>query len=315
MPQPTPSDLHVSAALTNVSVAYLQDQQDYQAHRIFPIVPVQHQSNQYPIYNKEDFLRDEAKPRAPGTESAGGGWTVTTATYYAQVEAFHKDIDDQLRANADPIYNLDRDATQFVTQKMLTRRERRWISTFFQPGVWATDFTPSPLWSAASSTPQKDVETAKLAIQAQTGKKPNKFVLGPQVLSALRTNSEVRDQFKYTSADSITTAMLAGFFDVEQIIALNAVYTSSVEGNATQTTAFMAGKHALLLHAPDAASLLQPSAGYLFSWSGYTGMVDGIRVKRFRMEPIASERIEAEIAYDMKVVSPLLGYFFNGAVV
>src|SRR4051812_7942262 len=101
--QPTPSDVHVNAPLTNISVAYIQDQSLFVADRIFPVVPVQNQSNLYYIFNKEDFLRDEAKPRAPSTESAGGGFNLTTASYAAVVEAFHKDVDDQVRANADSV--------------------------------------------------------------------------------------------------------------------------------------------------------------------------------------------------------------------
>ena len=315
MPQPTSGDVHVNAPLTNVSVAFIQQTTLYGAHRIFPIVPVAKQSDVYFQYNKEDFLRDEAKPRAPGTESAGGGFNLTTPAYSCRLEALHKDVDDPTRANADAPLNMDRDATQYVTQKMLTRREKRWIDSYFKSGVWGTDLTPTTLWSAATgSTPQEDVETAKLAIQGVTGFAPNVLVLGPNVFSKLRTNDRVRDAFKYTSADSISVAMLAGFFGVERIVQLGAVSTTTVEGAATQTTAFLAGKHALLCYAPPAAGLLQPSAGYVFSWTGLIGAGEGIRIKRFRMEHLASDRIEAEMAYDMKVVSSALGYFFASVV-
>lgn len=312
--QPTPGDVHVNAALTNISIAYVQKASVFVADKVFPAVPVAQQSNFYYIYNKEDFLRDEAKVRAPASESAGGGFTIQQATYAAVVEAFHKDVDDQLRANADSVLSLDRAATEFVAQKMLIRRERKWVNSFFTTGVWGTDLTPGTLWSAATgSNPRGDVDTAKLSIASTTGFEPNTLVLGPRVKMALRGNDQIREQFKYTSADSIDDAMLARFFGVERVLTLGGVYTSGIEGG-TQTTDFIAGKHALLTYTTDSPSLMAPTAGYTFSWSGLTGSVDGARIKKFRMEPIASDRIEAEHAYDMKVVVSSMGYFFNGAV-
>jgi hypothetical protein len=58
-----------------------------------------------------------------------------------------------------------------------------------------------------------------------------------------------------------------------------------------------------------------PSAGYTFSWTGYLGASDqGVRVKKFRMEELAADRVEAEMAYEQKMVAPDLGYFFEDAI-
>lgn len=314
MAQPTPGDVHVNAPLTNIVVAFMQAATAFIAHRVFPVVPVEQQSNLYYQFTKEDFFRDQAKPRAPGTESAGGGFNLSTGSYSCLVEAIHKDIDDQLRANADSVLSLDRAAAEFCAQQMLIRRERRWATNFFTTGVWGTDVTPSTLWSAAAGDPMADVEVGKMAILATTGFMPNTIVMGAQVLSALRNNAKVRDQFKYTSAESINEAMIARYLGVERVFVMNSVYTSSVEGNATQTTQLIGGKHALLCYSAPSPSIMMPSAGYVFSWNGYHGASDGMRVKRFREERIASDRVEMESAYDFKKISAALGYFFNGAV-
>jgi len=314
MPQPTPGDVHVNGPLTNISVAYVQKASAFVADKVFPVVPVAKQSDLFYLYNKEDFLRDEAKPRAPGTESAGGGFGITTDNYAAIVEAYHKDVDDQTRANADSILQLDTAATEFVTQKLLIRRERRWASRFMTTGVWGTDATPSPLWSAANSDPFKDVETGSLKILSETGFKPNTLVFGAQVISALKSNAAIRDQFKYTSADSIDEAMLARYFGVDNVYIMNSVYTSSVEGNSTQTTTLISPKSALLCYSAPAPSIMTPTAGYTFAWTGLVGSSNGIRIKRFRMEHLESDRIEGQMAYDYKKVAAAMGYFINGAV-
>ena len=141
MPQPNINSVHVDAILTNISVAYLQNQDNFIADKVFPVIPVDKKSDKYFTYTKNDWFRDEAQRRAPGTESAGGGYNLSTGTYSADVWAFHKDVDDQTVANADAPLNPLREATEFVTRRLMLRRELQWVSDFFGTGVWADDVT------------------------------------------------------------------------------------------------------------------------------------------------------------------------------
>ena len=312
--QPSLRDVHVSVPLTQISVAYMQDESVYVADKVFPMIPVQNQSDVYYKYTKSDFFRDEARKRAPGTESAGGGFTLSTGTYAAEIYAFHQDVPDPVRANADSILQLDRAATQLVTNRLLIRRERLWASSFFTTGVWGTDTTPSALWDNASSNPLADVEVGRLAVQKKTGYIPNTLVLSPEVVSKLRDNAKIRDQFKYTSADSIDLAMMARYFNIERVLVVNAVYDASPEGAASDGMTFVVGKHGLLCYVPPSASVMQPAAGYTFGWNGYLGAGLGTRIGKFRMEQLKSDRIEGEMAMDMRAICPDVGYFFNGLV-
>ena len=139
MPQPHINSVHVDAILTNISVAYLQNQDNFIADKVFPVIPVDKKSDKYFLYTKNDWFRDEAQRRAPGTESAGGGYNLSTATYSTDVYAFHKDVDDQTVANADAPLNPLREATEFVTRRLLLRRELQFVTDFFTTGVWADD--------------------------------------------------------------------------------------------------------------------------------------------------------------------------------
>lgn len=317
---PSPSEAHVLAPLTNISVAYVQRQDSFIATQAFPIVPVAKDSDLYYLYDKGDFLRDEAKERAPATESAGGSFGLSTAQYLCKVEAFHKDIDDRLRANADSVLRIEQAAAEYAIQKLLIRRERRWMTNFFGTGIWGTDVTgvasaPSAgqflRWDAASSSPLADVEVGKRAILAATGFEPNTLILGYEVFSALRNNAAIRDQFKYTSAESINEAMMARYFGVERLLVSKGVYANSAEG-ATTTTTLIAGKHALLCYSAPAPSIMTPTAGYTFEWTGLLG--GGLQVSRYRMDLKKADRIEVEMAYDFRRVAAEMGYFFNGAV-
>lgn len=327
---PTQSDLHVNTPLTNISVAYLQDQDVYMADRVFPRVPVNKQSDLYWKYHKSEWRRTDVERRAPSTESPGVGWNVETDQYFAHVYSVHKDIDDQLRANADSNFNMDRDATRFVTDQLLLKRDIDWAATYFVTGVWDNELsgvsaTPGTneflQWDQSGSDPIGDVTTAVIEMRESTGKAPNMMVMNPYVLHALRQHDDILDRIKYTQRGIVTEDLLASLFGVNRILITWATENtgnrfqdpSDTDTNASYS--FVNGRHAALFYSNESPSLMTPSAGYVFTWNGYLGGNErGIRIKRFRQEHIASDRIEGEMTYDMKVVSPDCGYFFQNAV-
>jgi len=319
MAQPNQNSVHVNRPLTNISIAYIQNQANFIADKVFPVVPVDKQADIYTVYTKNDWFRDEATARAAGTESAGSGYNLDNSnTYYCVPYGLHKDVPDQIRANADSHLNLDREATELVTQRLLVRRERLWATNFFATSKWGTDKTGGTdftVWSDfALSDPAADVEAGKVTILTNTGFEPNTLVLGYSVFSKLKQHPTIKDQFKYVSANSITAEMMAQFFDVERVLVAKATYATNVEGE-TAAYSLIQGSHALLCYVNPRPSLMSPSAGYVFGWRGISqGMGVNMAFSRFRMEQLKSDRVEGEFAYDMKVVGADLGYFFASAV-
>lgn len=325
MPNPTQSDLHINAPLTNVSVAYLQSASTYIADKVFPKVPVKKQSDLYWKYSKSDWRRTDAARRAPSTETPGVGWNVTTDQYFAHVYGVHKDIDDQLRANADSNFNLDRDATEFITNQLLLKRDLDWNAKFFAENVWDTNYVGDDdfaQWNAGGSDPIVDVQNWIIQFRKLTGFAPNIMVLGAETMVALKQHPDIIDRIKYTQRGIVTEDLIATLFGVDEIYTSYATVASgpqladAVTQDANASYDFITNsKSAALYYAPASPSLMTPSAGYTFTWNGYLGgNSEGIKVKRFRMEHIASDRIEAEMTYDMKVVAPDLGIFVKNAV-
>ena len=324
MPQPTISQVHIDAILTNISVAYMQKAENFIADKVFPIVPVDKKSNKYFKYDKNDWFRDEAQRRAPGTESAGGGYNLSTDTYSADVWAFHKDVDDQTLANADSPLNPLREAAEFVTSRLLLRREVQFISDFMTTSVWATDVTGVSAsattnqfiqWNDyANSDPIEDIEEAKAKILSTTGYEGNTLVLGYEVFRQLKNHPDIVDRYKYTTSSVITEEMMARLFGVDRILVAKSVRATNNEG-ATGAYAFNFGKAACLLHSAPNPGLMTPSAGYIFAWTGVSGGLGAtIGTSQFRMEYLKASRVEAEVAFDNKVVASDLGYFFATAV-
>jgi len=316
--KPTNSDVHVDQALTNMSVAYMQEDSAFIADKVFPVIPVAKQSDKYYIYNRNDFFRDEAKKRAPGTESAGGEYGLSTDSFFADVWAFHKDVAEQTSANEDEVLDGESDAAEFTIQKLMIRRERQFVTKYMSTGVWTTDKTGGTdfvKWDdEAASDPIEDVKDGRLLVAGTTGFKPNTMTVSLEVHEALKKHPLVLERFKYTSSESITAEMIARLLELDNYYVASSIYATNEEG-ATAAYSFAVGKVALLCYVNPAPSRMKPSAGYVFGWQGFTGASDiGIRTNRIDVPLKQAIRVESEMAFDMKKVAADLGYFFDAVV-
>ena len=319
---PTMQNAHVDRALTNISVSYLQDASAFIADKVFPIVPVKRQSDIFYTYSKADFMRDEAQVRGAGTESAGGDYGVEASEpYYCRKHAFHKDVTPEERVNYDEPLDADKDATDFVTQKMLIRREMQWASNYFKAGVWGSEIAGADAaadgqtikWSLATSNPIKDVTEAAVKMASETGYKPNTLVLSPYAFNALKNHDDILDRIKYTQKGIVTADLLATLFEVEHVYVAWSVVNSAAKG-ADANVDFIMGRNALLCYSNTRPALRKPSAGYTFAWTGLEGAgAYGNRIVRLPMDMLGlgTERIEGEMAFDCKVICKDLGVFFS----
>lgn len=346
MPYTSPSagNVHVNRPLTNLLVGYMQDQTGFVADRVFPNVPVSKQSDAYFEYDRGEWNRDDMKVRAPGTESAGSSYDLDTKTYYSRVRAVHKDIPDQLLDNADNPLNLDRDATTFVAQKALLNREVAWVARFFKTGttpgaIWTfvadgvassptapASFDPTNAsnnnilqWNDAASTPIENMRLGMTYVQQRTGFRPNKLTLGRPVYDVLQDHPDVvarLDRGQTTGPAKANREAIAALLELDEVLVMEAIYNTAKKNVASAVVHdFIGGKNALLTYSPATAGVMLPSAGYTFSWTGRAGnSQQGARIKRFRIEALESTRVEAQQAYDQKLVGPDLGYFFNGII-
>ncbi len=317
MSQPTRSQLSNSdAVLTALAIRFLQSQTVYVSTDVFPICPVNQQGGKYRIWGKEN-LRDEAKIRASGAEAAIVGFSLSKDSYDCEVFAAKAPISNQDRANADADLALDQATTELVTGKHLLRREVDWMAKFFTTGVWSVDKAVANKWSDyANSNPFQDLRDGKTAILKGTGFKPNKLVLGYEVWAYLEEHPDLIDAMglggSATEVRKVTTRVLAEKLGLDKVLVAEAVYNTAKEGQADALD-FVAGKSALLCYSAPSPSLVVPSAGYTFAWRGITGG-QAVAIDRYYDSKTKSDWIEGESAFDHKVTSAALGYFFPSVV-
>lgn len=327
---PTAGDVHVNTPLTNISLAFLQDPAEFVAARAFPIVPVNKQSDRYYVLSKADFYRDDMQLREAGGEAATSGYRLdNTPNYFCNPWALKKPVPDQIRANADAVLNMDMDATYFLTQKALIRREKVWAANAFATSKWATDITGTASagsvdsthvlqWNDPSSTPIEDIRTGKLAIKQNTGYPANVLVVSEPVWAKLQDHPDIVDRVKAGQTPGgpamVTRQAVAAILELEELLVMGAVENTAAE-NQTGVFSFIGGKSALLMHRTPRPGLMVPTAGYTFAWTGLFGAgAEGNRIKRYRWEILSSDMIECEMAFDIKVTATDLGYFFASVI-
>ena len=330
---PGPGDVHVNRPLTNISLAYMQDAAAFVADSIFPAIPVMKQSDLYWEYDRDDWNRDEAEEMRPGDIGGESDYTIASNMFHCRVYGHNKPVHDQARSNMDMPINLDMEATQFATRKLLIQRERQFISTAFASANWtfsadgsaarsaSIDFSANAnnnllYWSDEDATPIEDVELMKDTVHQRTGFRPNVLALSRPVFSALKNQADIVDRMnrgQTTGPAEANRDDLMRLFEVDDLVIMDSVYNSAIKG-ATLNQSFIAGKNGILLYRPPNPGILIPSAGYMFSWRGFVGAEDGIRIKRIRDEKRELDLIRAQSAYDFKITGSDLAIYLNGIV-
>jgi hypothetical protein len=311
--------LHIDVLATNHSIMYRN--KSYVADQLAPILPVTFQSGIIPKYIQSDFFRDDAKLRAPGTKSQGGGFRVdTTAKYFADRYSFRFEIPDEFRDMTDAPFNLDRDGAFFVADKMQLRRERNMSSTFFTTGVWngGTDYvggTNFGQWNNyAGSAPLVDLANYMDVIEGNIAVEGNTLLIGKQVWLQLRWHPDLVDVVKYTQIGKITTDILLTLTDLTKVLVGRGIYVTSAEGLAetSQTYSRIWGKNALIAYVPPSPGLMTPAALYTYVWNRVPNAVQYI--KRIRDEERETDILEGNSYFTQVQPSPLAGVFLSAAV-
>lgn len=332
MSLPDAGDVHVNALLTNVSIGY--QPAGFFATRAFPLAPVDKQTDIYPLYQKSYWARDLGAPgaaptgsyamrRAPGTRARTASFGVDlTNTYRCINYALGFEIPDELKGNADPAFNLDRDATLLLDSLLYLRFDREFAADFLVSGVWGTTVTGTTnftKWNDVTSTPIEDIRTGRRTIRQQTlgmtAGGGTRLVLGALVKDRLLDHPDVVDRIKYTGSSArpakVNMQVLADLFEVDEVMVAESVYTNSEEGTAEASASYsdVVSDDALLLWTPPAPSRLSPSAGYLFHWRNMGGGLTFVR--RGREDREKYDWIEVHGYLDWKATETGAGYFFD----
>jgi hypothetical protein len=326
---PTPSDLHVNSALSNVAIAFKQDATRFAAGKVIPEVDVDKQSDTYFIWDRADFFRDEAEEAGPNDEAPVMNQRVSTDTYFCKKHHIAGVVSEEDLTNADPAVNKDVAITNAIMNKLLIKREKQFINTFFKTGVWTggktllgaaadlvggTDFVQFDNY--AGSDPVQTIRAQVFQLSLLGIDPMNlKLTMGPLVYQVLLDHPKFIERYEHTMPSIMTQALMAGVLGIGEVVVPFASEATSIEGAATTVMEYTWGKHMLLSYSPKAASKEEPSCGYHFRWKGLLGSpAEGIRISRWWERKPRQWYILGEMSYGPKLTSSVLGAFFQNAV-
>ncbi len=308
MAQPTSGDVHVDSALSNLSIALMNEDETFISRDLFPPVPVTKQSDRFYTWDKGVWFRNHVSQRTPGDIYPEGGLELSTQPYFANIYHLAHGLADETIANQDPAVDLASAATRWLVNQFLLNQEIQWAADFFKTGVWGTSNTPGVNWDdLANSDPILDVDTGRQKIRRLTGVFPNTMVVGQKVWDeGLKEHPLLLDKYKHTQSGVLTTDLVARALGMDRLLVGGASQNTAQE-DATFVGANIFGNNALYLFVPPSPGLLTASAGYTFVWD-----IDGgglsTQISRIREDNRDRDLLKAKHAWDQKIVSSDLGY-------
>lgn len=218
----------VDKVLTNLVLGYDLDQ-EFSGHHLFPDVDVLEIGGKIIKWGKEAFVILNTK-RAPGETVRGIGISYSADDYVLNnrlLEALSPEefieaaelANIQIKSqNVNTVYRLMRLEGEYDKAKLALDPTHYGATN--KAALSGTD-----QWSNPNADVLTQVEDAKSSIRAKTGRYPNVFHLDAAGYQALKRNIAIREQFKYSGNASITTDLLAQYFDVEKVVVGKAVAT------------------------------------------------------------------------------------------
>ncbi len=310
---PEVQQVHIDAALTNLSVAYRNN--EFVADLIAPPVPVRKQSDRYYIYDSDrDAMRVTEDLRAPGSLAHEVDFTLSTDSYYCDDHALAGAVPDEERENADPVIQPDIDRTEYLTERILLNQEVA-VETALRTaaGMGETVVDSGATWESGSSDPVADIQAARLAVFAESQRRANVMIAPYAIYETLRNHPSIVDRVKYSGGGIITAEILAQLFDVDRLVVPKCFINSSVKGQAAAVQSLW-GTNVYLLHVAERPGLKQVTVASTFVWNGMPGSVNGTVVERWRDHGRKADMIRVQKYYDVKIIAPGAGHRITGTI-
>lgn len=306
-------DLHIDGLLSNLSIGYRSEGMIWD--KIFPIVPVNKQSDGYPIWSRADFLRPENAVRAPKARANRITAGVSTDTYFAKNFALGIETAWEDLANADEAFGLREVNTNLIQDNLNMNAEIRMAGRVLNLAAVSSSQTLGSNYSNIGATnPIDDMDNGIEAVRTQTGLRPNKAIFGPQTWLRFRKHPDlidfIRGKGDNVGGGGVTEAQVAAQWGLNEVLVGNGIQNTAQEGAAAVMSDIWS-THIVLMHVAARPNRMTPSFGYTFQWRP-AGFPAPFTVRRYDEEPEMIEVQEVMHFQDEKIVAPELAFIIVG---
>lgn len=258
----------VDPILTTVVQGYARP--DFVGSMLFPEVPVDKRAGYIITFGKEDFALMSTR-RAPSARTERKTSQYSSEQYSLYQDAIEGELPIEFLEESEGLpLDLQREAAEGAKYTIDLRleydRAQLALDANRYDSAHKITLSGTSQWSSSSSSPKAALNGWREVIRQSTGTYPNTIVMGPSVFNALDIHPEIRDQFKYTSDNSLTIEMLKRYFNVEKV----AVGTAIALNESTDTLTDVWGDNVILAYTPTAVtSRRMPSFGYTYTLRNY----------------------------------------------
>ncbi len=216
----SPNNVHANTFLTNMSVAYKND--EYIGESLMPIVSVDKRSDQYAIYTKSDRLGDIDDTIGPRGDANEVEENRSSDNYSVTDRALSNYIAAETVDNEDAVFDEMVDLVDAVNDRIALKREMR-IATVLTtaanfPGQTAT-LSGTDQWSSSSGgSPIKNMQDAIASLWQGQGQTDIIGYTSLDVVNTLMRHPVLLDLFKYTSPGLLNRQKLASFFGLSDLL-------------------------------------------------------------------------------------------------
>lgn len=314
-----PSDVHVDAALSALSIAYAQSADRFVATQVFPEVPVDHKTDEFYTWERDFWHRSVMGLKAPNTNAPRLGLGIKTTEFNCMGFWLEYLLDRDTIANEDAAVDSERAASEWLAYQALLNREVKFAAAAFSTtGIWGTHSarTGTQQWDDMDeSNPIADAKTAIQTIEKNTGAAPNTLVVNAEVWdNGLSDHPLILDKYKHTQRGIMSPELVAPALGIDRILVARSIRNTAVElapGTESYTGAYIIGKYALFLNVVPGAGLLQPAAGKTFNWRPHG---QGLSIERYDDNPADAEILRIRDYFDQKVTASQYGYSYHTVV-
>lgn len=308
---PKSADIHRNRPLENISIAFKNDR--LIASQLSTTVPVLHESDTYYVYSRDSLILP-ITARGNGAQANEATWNVSTSSYVLTEHSLKSLVTDRDRDNADTPIKLDIDTTEYLTEKILMRREVALQILVQTTTTWAnnTSLTTTLAWNTSSTNIITQLDSAASMIAQSSGKLPNCVAMNDQVYRVAKENTSTVDRVKYTSADSIGPEVLARLFTVDRVLVAGGIINNAEENTGVDTMAFIWADHVFMGYVESAPGLKKASALYTLEGRSFG---TPYRVKKYREEGRDGDWIEVQSMYQHIAPATACGYLIKDVIV
>jgi len=296
-------DTYADPVLSEVSIRYSNDPNDFLAEKVFPILPVIKKTGFVFKYDKSN-LKSVSSLRTGSSRASRVNYGLTKTAYGPLLEhSLEIDIEKDIMDMYDTPLEPQTDATLTVTEMFELEKEVALAALLATTGTFTQNVTLSGTsqWSDFdNSTPFIDIETGVSTIILNAAKTPNTILMGYHVWSKLKNHPDMLERVKYSQLGVLTESILSDLINIPNILIGKVVQNTAADGQ-TDAMGFVWGKNAWLLYVSPTPQIRSISAGYTLTllkgryvdaWVEIWNKTNFVRVNDYYQQfPVAIEAV------------------------